>query len=86
MIKKYKNKVFPRDDWDFVKDDMMLKCLRLKFNQNDHCREVLMSTGDAVLMENSPNDRYWGIGTDGKGANKLGLLLMQVKQRLRNDY
>jgi ribA/ribD-fused uncharacterized protein len=38
--------------------------------------------GPAVLVENSPHDRYWGQGYDGLGQNHLGQLLMQVRQEL----
>lgn len=40
------------------------------------------SAGPAVLVENSPHDRYWGQGYDGLGQNHLGQLLMQVRDEL----
>jgi N-glycosidase YbiA len=61
-----------------VKDKIMLQCLRLKFAQNIQCRNVLLSTQDAILVEHTHRDRYWGDGGDGSGENKLGKLLMKV--------
>jgi diaminohydroxyphosphoribosylaminopyrimidine deaminase/5-amino-6-(5-phosphoribosylamino)uracil reductase len=42
----------------------------------------LGGAGGAVLVESSPHDRYWGQGYDGSGQNRLGLLLMQVREEL----
>lgn len=75
--------VAPRADWDDVKCDMMLMCLRIKFRGNAHCRSVLLRTGDAVLVEASVRDWYWGEGRDRQGQNMLGKLLMQVRSELR---
>ena len=38
------------------------------------------------LVEHTPNDNYWGDGGyDGKGQNKLGVLLMDVRHVLRGE-
>ena len=42
---------------------------------------MLLSTGNQVLIEHS-NDRYWGDGLDGTGQNKLGKILMEVRDKL----
>jgi predicted NAD-dependent protein-ADP-ribosyltransferase YbiA (DUF1768 family) len=36
-------------------------------------------------VENSPIDYYWGCGKDGSGKNKLGQILMEVREILRNE-
>jgi len=43
---------------------------------------MLLDTRPAYLIENSPSDKYWGCGRDGSGQNKLGVLLMQVRDEL----
>jgi N-glycosidase YbiA len=75
-----------REDWEQVKEQIMLDTLRAKFTQNDCCCEALLGTGDAYLEERTKNDGYWGSGTDeagGTGKNRLGYLLMQVRDELR---
>jgi len=72
-----------RSDWDGVKDDIMLKALRLKFMQHDKLRRKLLETADKTLIEHTSNDSYWGDGGDGSGRNMLGKLLMQVRGDLR---
>ena len=39
---------------------------------------------DALLVEHTVNDHYWGDGGDGSGKNRLGQLLMQVRDELRD--
>lgn len=71
-----------RDDWEQIRDDVMLFVLRIKYAQNKHCRDILLSTVGSSLMENSPYDTYWGIGKYGTGKNVLGKLLEQVRAEL----
>lgn len=48
-----------RSDWNAVKDDVMYKCLVAKFTQHPKLAELLLSTGDAKLVEHSNKDSYW---------------------------
>ena len=72
-----------RKDWQSVKDDVMYKALYHKFKQHQQLYELLLSTQDRRLVEHSPYDSYWGDGGDGKGLNKLGELLMKLRNALR---
>lgn len=74
-----------RPDWEEIKDEVMLQVLRMKFSQNPKIAKELMATGDAILIEHTRNDAYWADGGDGSGKNKLGLLLMQVREELKNS-
>lgn len=73
-----------RQDWDSIKEEIMLKGLREKF-KNPELKTVLLSTGKKELVENSPYDKYWGIGPNGKGKNRLGVLLMQLRTELQSE-
>ena len=68
-----------RSDWEKVKIEIMRTALRAKFEQHTALRELLLSTRDAVLIEHTSNDNYWGDGGDGKGQNMLGRLLMAIR-------
>nr|CAG8485296.1 12028_t:CDS:2 [Entrophospora candida]CAG8535765.1 5494_t:CDS:2 [Entrophospora candida] len=76
-----------RSDWNESRDSVMLKALRFKFTQHEDLKELLLSTGESKLIEDSPSDSYWGIATKNgvKGENKLGLLLMAVRSELQSD-
>jgi ribA/ribD-fused uncharacterized protein len=72
-----------RRDWERVKEQIMLEVVRAKFTQHDDLKQVLLVTGDATLVEHTANDSYWGDGGDGSGKNRLGRILMQVRDELR---
>jgi ribA/ribD-fused uncharacterized protein len=71
-----------REDWGQVKVEVMTEAITEKFASNPEIRETLLSTGDAVLVEHSPKDDFWGDGGDGTGQNMLGLILMSVRADL----
>src|SRR5262245_13970127 len=73
-----------RRDWESVKVGVMRDVVRAKFTQHDDIRQVLLSTGDAKLVEHTENDFYWGDGGDGRGKNMLGRILMEVREELRH--
>lgn len=72
-----------RSDWESVKDQIMLEAVRAKFTQHEDLKAVLLGTDDAVLVEHTAKDSYWGDGGDGSGRNRLGQILMQVRDELR---
>jgi len=74
-----------RADWESIKDDIMREALRSKFAQHPALQSLLLSTGDAELVEHTANDRYWADGGDGKGLHRLGQLLMELRTELRTN-
>lgn len=72
-----------RPDWETVKDDVMHRAIRRTFEAHADLRVRLLETGDERLIENAPNDAYWGCGPDGTGQNRLGEILMDVRAALR---
>lgn len=71
-------------DWEIIKDDVMRVAVFAKFSQNDFLKEALLSTGNSILIEHTKNDSYWGDGGNGTGRNMLGIILMEVRELLRN--
>ncbi|MRR38310.1 DUF1768 domain-containing protein, partial [bacterium] len=51
--------------------------------QHPGLKSLLLSTGNSALVEHTRNDRYWGDGGDGSGRNRLGHLLMELREQLR---
>lgn len=72
-----------RKDWESVKEDIMRRGLRAKFTAHEDIRAELLSTGDEGIVEASPIDFYWGAGQDGSGKNRLGFLLVKLRDELR---
>jgi ribA/ribD-fused uncharacterized protein len=73
-----------RRDWESIKVGVMTDAVLAKFSQHQDLAELLLATGDALLVEHTENDSYWGDGGDGSGKNMLGQVLMRVRDRLRS--
>lgn len=77
------------DNWEEIKDDVMLNALRLKFAILP-LREKLLATGDEELVEgNTWHDNTWGNCScdrckDIEGQNKLGKMLMQIREEIKS--
>ena len=72
-----------RKDWNNIKDEVMRRAVLQKFSTHADIRQLLLDTGDEMIIENAPTDYYWGCGADGSGKNRLGQILMEVRQILR---
>ena len=73
-----------RLDWEMVKESVIFRATLAKFETHSDVRAVLLATGDEELVEASPTDAYWGSGADGRGANRYGCILMEVRALLRS--
>lgn len=74
-----------RPDWEVVKDEIMREAVYAKFTQHPDLTEKLLATGNSLLIEHTANDRYWGDGGDGTGLNRLGQLLMAIREQIRSQ-
>ena len=79
-----------RDDWEAVKLDVMRWCLRVKLAQHPHrFGDLLQATGERAIVERSHKDRFWGAVPAEPGAlvgiNLLGLLLVEVRELVRDE-
>ena len=83
-----------RTRWAYEETRVMMTALQLKFQQNPQIRDYLLETGDKVIAEASPSDKFWGIGlglgnehvtheVHWSGKNELGKLLMEVRTSYR---
>ena len=72
-----------RTDWEQAKTQVMHAAVMKKFLTHLDIQAVLISTGDLLIVENSPTDCYWGCGQDNTGQNHLGKILMSVRQEIR---
>ncbi|HEX7121446.1 MAG TPA: NADAR family protein [Gemmatimonadaceae bacterium] len=74
-----------RPGWSRLRYPWMLACLRAKFTQHDDLRDLLLGTGDRLIVEAGRIDddagRRWGV-VNGRGQNYLGRMLMRVRAEL----
>lgn len=67
------------EHWDTIKVECMREVVWQKFYQHPELRAQLVMTYDAMLVEgNTWGDKFWG-RVEGKGYNKLGVILMEVR-------
>eukprot|EP00439_Symbiodinium_sp_Y106_P015034 s4244_g2.t1 len=75
-----------REDWKEIREEVMASCLSAKFS-DPSLREKLLRTGNRELIDGhsgSP-DLIWGYHIPSqKGENRLGLLLMDLRSKLRS--
>lgn len=76
-----------REDWEEIKDNVMWLVLQVKFRPGSECRERLLDTGDAELIEgNWHGDSYWGFDFRSQaGHNVLGQLLMELREAIKEE-
>lgn len=72
-----------RLDWEEVKYPIMREAVLTKFLTHLDIQGILLSTGELMLVENSPTDYYWGCGLARTGQNQLGKILASVRQEIR---
>ena len=76
-----------RSDWQRIRVNVMRWCLKAKLAQNwDTFGTLLLSTGDAPIVEDSRRDDFWGAKlVDGvlTGMNVLGRLLAELREELK---
>ena len=87
---------FNSDTWDKYKYCVALIGNYCKFDQNEKMKQILINTGDNIIVEASPYDKIWGVGlnaTDSRimnpfyweGKNLLGFVLMKVRDYINFD-
>jgi hypothetical protein len=76
-------------NWATIKFKRMRAVLEAKFTQHEDLRALLLSTGNARLVEvgrvDNAVNRLWG-EVRGQGKNMLGILLMEVRATLASQY
>ena len=86
-VRNYDDKI-----WNENKEKYMRIILFKKFSSDEKLKNMLLNTGNKIIVECAPFDKEWGIGIDvddlmagkkWKGKNKLGKVLMIVRELIR---
>ncbi|MDR3208537.1 MAG: NADAR family protein [Rickettsiales bacterium] len=78
LTKKPEYRENRRPGFDKNKFEIMKKAQVAKFQQNPDAKELLLSTGDAILLKSCDVCIRCGFG-EGSGRNILGKILMQIR-------
>lgn len=85
LAKRKGRNVQLRNDWEAVKEQYMYEIVLAKFKQNRDLKKRLLATGTSELIEgNTWGDVIWGM-CKGQGENKLGKILMRIRNELKSD-
>jgi ribA/ribD-fused uncharacterized protein len=83
--KKFGQTIPLRPDWESIKLGIMKDICNIKFWQDQDLKAKLLATGDRHLEEgNHHGDVFYGT-VNGKGLNKLGFILMEIRDSLRGS-
>jgi ribA/ribD-fused uncharacterized protein len=74
-----------RKDWSKVRRVIMTRAVYVKCRTHPEVAEQLLSTGERHIFENSQYDYFWGCGRDRRGHNTYGKVLMDVRNKLREE-
>ena len=88
QVKNYDDK-----KWSLLREYYMYLAVKSKFESFDELSNLLIDTGNKILVEASPIDKIWGVGiaekddnildeANWKGLNLLGIVLMKVRNEL----
>ncbi|MGH1485727.1 MAG: NADAR family protein [Cellvibrionaceae bacterium] len=75
----FKRKV---SDWKTKRRVWMTRALYRKTMEHQDIKQALLETENALLIETSLYDHYWGIGRDQRGENILGKVWMDIRQKI----
>ena len=87
-------KNFDDSKWSKVCYEIMYLINYEKYFQNTRLKNILLNTGDKMIIEANPKDTRWGVGLSAEddrvldesqwqGENLLGKVLMQVRDELK---
>ena len=74
-----------RGDWNRLRETYMTRGVYRKCRTSEDAALALLATGERRIVETSQYDYYWGCGRDTRGLNTYGKVLMQVRERLREE-
>jgi len=75
----------PRENWENLRSVYMTRAMYTKCRAYPEVSDALLATGDEHLVENDQYDYYWGCGRDRRGDNTFGKVLMQVRDKLKEE-
>ncbi len=67
--------------WEGIKDAVMLKGLTHKFSFQRFSDQLIGTEPHELVEYNTWGDTYWGV-CNGKGENKLGKMLMEIRSKI----
>lgn len=74
-----------RKDWDRVKVTVMTRGSYIKCRTYPEIAQILLDTGEVDIADVTQYDYFWGSGRDMRGNNAFGKILMEIRDKLREE-
>lgn len=85
---------FNNEEWENVRESIMMEALRCKFDCNPELKKLLLRHKDQIFVEASPYDKIWGVGLTEydsrildeekwEGLNLLGKCLNKIVSEIK---
>jgi len=74
-----------KKDWKKIKTTIMTRAIYTKCRSYSNISQKLLDTDGKKLVENSQYDYFWGCGRDRRGENHYGKVLMNVRNKLKEE-
>lgn len=92
QAKQAGRRVLLRSDWESIKYGVMVDLCYDKFNRDEKLKDILLSTGNQWIVEDTTgwHDNTWGVCSchrckDKWSSNLLGRALMIARSKIRGD-
>lgn len=74
-----------RGNWKAQRQLMMTRAMYTKCKAHPEVAEALLATDDLKIVDTTMYDYFWGLGRDLRGDNIFGIVLMNVRDKLREE-
>ncbi len=72
-------------NWKNLRRVLMTRALYTKVQMYPDVKELLLAIEEEKIVEVSLYDHYWGIGRDQRGENMMGVIWMDIRNKIRKD-
>jgi|SaaInlV_100m_DNA_5_1039725.scaffolds.fasta_scaffold04409_2 ribA/ribD-fused uncharacterized protein len=74
-----------KSSWKSEREIYMTRGMYIKCKTHPEVTETLMASDDLPILDTSNFDYFWGCGRDGRGANRFGAVLTDIRAKLRAE-
>jgi ribA/ribD-fused uncharacterized protein len=71
-----------KPNWKSEREIYMTRGMYIKCRTYPEVAETLVASGDLPILDTSNFDYFWGCGRDGRGQNRFGAVLMDIRNKL----
>lgn len=71
--------------WKSEREVYMTRGIYIKCKTHPEVLEALMGSDNLPIQDTTNFDYFWGCGRDGRGQNRFGKILMQVRDKLKSE-